>query len=71
MPRPIDLSENNQPIPAHYDGKAGHGNCACGGKGCKSKNAQLLEENHVDKTWQGLKELKRFAFKTVNYLSKR
>lgn len=36
MARPIDISENNTPIPENYDGNAGKGNCKCGGKGCKT-----------------------------------
>jgi len=42
MARPIDLTSDNTPIQPNYDGNAGKGNCACGGKGCKSKSADLL-----------------------------
>lgn len=49
MARPIDLSDNNTPIPADYDGKAGKGNCACGGKGCNTpKEENMMNESCCD-----------------------
>lgn len=44
MARPIDLSDNNTPIPPNYDGNAGKGNCKCGGKGCNTKKETDMEQ---------------------------
>lgn len=44
MARPIDLSDNNTPIPPDYDGNAGKGNCKCGGKGCNTTKEDKMEQ---------------------------
>lgn len=48
MAKPIDLSENNTPISSDYDGNAGKGNCACGGKGCKTPKEDIIMTHETD-----------------------